>query len=335
MVRTGTTLCKLQGRRLITLAIATLVISQFVPGHAHAQNDYPNRTIRLIVPYAAGGLPDTVARIVGASLQERIKQVVVIENRPGSGGGIAAINLIASPPDGYQFIVNDNAFLSINPFIYKQLPYDPADFIPVAQVAYAPLFLAVHPRLPVKTMSEFVAYAKANPRKINYGSSGIGTPHHLSMEAIKAHFHLEMTHVPYRGSGQSVPALLGGHVEVLFSAYPSLSGSVENGKVILLANNGARRSPDAPDVPAIAEFIPGFDFASRIGVFARRGTPDPIVQRIARELIAVTKEASTISRFEPVGIEAAGSGPADFHKVLNAEIERVAATVKAAGIEPE
>jgi tripartite-type tricarboxylate transporter receptor subunit TctC len=302
---------------------------------AQTHDAYPNQVIRLIVPYAAGGLPDTIARVVAASLQARLKQTVVVENRPGSGGGNAAAIVERLPADGYQLIVTDNSFLSTNPHLYKQLVYDPHDFMTVAQIAVAPLFLALHPGVPARSVSEFIDYVRANPGKINYGSSGIGTMHHLSMEAIKAHYKLDMTHVPFRGTGESVPALLGGHIAALFSAYPALSGGVESNQAIIIASNGAKRSPLLPDVPAIAEFIPGFDFASRIGVFARAGTPDAIIDVISKNIVAITADQDTISRFAAVGIEAAGSAPEEFQAALQDEIRRVAATVKTAGIEPQ
>jgi tripartite-type tricarboxylate transporter receptor subunit TctC len=302
---------------------------------AHSEQAYPSQIIRLIVPFAAGGLPDAIARIITPSLQDRLKQTVLVENRPGSGGGVAAIAAASAPADGYQFILTDNSFLSTNPLLYKQLNYDPKDFVTVAQIAHAPLFFAVHPKIPAKTMQEFIDYARANPGKINYGSSGIGTMHHLSMEAIKAALKLEMTHVPFRGTGQSVPALLGGHVDTLFSAYPSLSGAVQSREVTIVASNAAKRSPQLPDAPAVAEFIPGFDFASRIGLFARRGTSDAILRRLSEEIIEIAKEPETIDRFAVVGIDAAGSGPEEFRRVLDAEIRRVEATVKAAGIQPQ
>jgi tripartite-type tricarboxylate transporter receptor subunit TctC len=302
---------------------------------AHAQDHYPCQIVKLVVPFAPGGLPDTVARIIAPPLQEKLKQSVVVENRPGSGGGVAAAAIEAVPADGCQLIVTDNTFLSVNPLIYKQLSYNPKNIAAVGQIAYAPLFLAVYPKVPVKTFKEFVDYARANPGKISYGSSGIGTAHHLSMEAIKAALKLEMTHVPFRGSGQSVPALLGGHIDALFSAYPSLTAAVQGGQVLILATNGAMRSPQAPNVPAVSEIIPDFDFAPRIGIYAKRGTPNAIVQRIAAEVIAITKETETINRFGGNGIEAAGSRPEEFRKVLDDEIKRVAATVKHANIEPQ
>jgi tripartite-type tricarboxylate transporter receptor subunit TctC len=193
-------------KQVAFIGVATFAL--IGPGSAQPRDDYPSQTLKLIVPFAAGGLPDTVARIVATSLQTRLKQTVAVENRPGSGGGAAAVAIASAPPDGYQLIVTDNSFLSTNPYLYRQLPYSLKEFITVAQVANAPLFLALHPKVPAKTMKEFIDYARSNPGKIDYGSSGVGTMHHLSMEAIKAHFKLDMAHVPFRGTGQSVPACL-------------------------------------------------------------------------------------------------------------------------------
>ena len=320
-------------RRCHLVALASAFI--LTPSVSRATGTYPNQMIRLIVPFAPGGLPDTVARIIAPSLEEKLRQTIVIENRPGGGGGIAAQAVALAPSDGYQFIVTDNSFLSTNPLLYKSLPYQPKDFVPVAQVAHAPLFLALHPKLPVKSMKEFIAYVRANPGKINYGSSGIGTMHHLSMEAIKSALKLEMAHVPFRGSGQSVPALLGGHVDALFSAYPSLSGAADGKQVIVIAGNAASRSASLPEVPAVSEFIPNFDFASRIGIFARAGTSDEILTTISKAVLQVTKEPEVIRKFEVAGIDAAGSRPEEFAKALKDETERVEATVRAAGIQPQ
>ena len=232
-------------------AFAVALAALFAP-LAQAQAPYPNQSIRLIVPYAPGGLPDTVARITAQHMQERIGQSVVVENRAGGGAAAAVSALMGAPADGYTFIVTDGSIVSTNPALFKQLSYNPKDIVPLALLGGTPLFLAAHPDLPVSTLREFVDYVKARPGQINYGSSGVGSIHHLSMEALKAPLKLEMTHIPYRGTGQSVPALLGGHVQVLFSAYPSLVGAVESKKVKLLANNGASRWFQAPDVPTIS-----------------------------------------------------------------------------------
>jgi tripartite-type tricarboxylate transporter receptor subunit TctC len=220
---------------------------------------YPNRPIKFVVPYAAGGLPDTVARIYAQRLGDKLGQSVVVDNRPGANGVVAAQALATAPKDGYTFLVTDGSMFSINPAIYKNLGYDyKRDFMPVSLAARAPLYLAVNPKVPVNTLQEFIALAKAKPGTLNYGSSGIGSTHHLTMEAMKAALGLQITHVPFKGTGQSVPALIGGQVEVLFSALPSLAGFVKGGQVKLLANNAAQRSSQEPNVPAIAEIIPGF-----------------------------------------------------------------------------
>ena len=210
------------------------------------------------MPYAAGGLPDTVARITAQHLQERIGQSVVVENRPGGGGRGGLSALMGAPADGYTFVVTDGSLISTNPALFKQLTYNPKDIVPVALLGSTPLFLAAHPDLPVSTFREFVDYVSAHPGQINYGSSGVGSAHHLSMEGVKAALNLQMTHVPYRGTGQSVPALLGGHVQVLFSAYPSLAGAVESKKVKLLATqrpwplvSGAGRAADRRHDPRL------------------------------------------------------------------------------------
>ena len=190
----------------------------------------------------------------------------MIENRPGANGSVAIGAMLSAPADGYSFVVSDGSILSINPVIYSKLSYNTAEVVPAVMLGRAPLFLAVHPKVPIKSMKELIDYAKARPGELNYGSSGVGSTHHLSMEAINAALNIKMTHVPFKGTGESVPALLGGHVDLLFSAYPSLSGAIESKKVTLLANNGPGRSAQAPDAPPVADTIPGFDFAPVIGL---------------------------------------------------------------------
>jgi tripartite-type tricarboxylate transporter receptor subunit TctC len=306
-----------------------------MPRPAQSQAPYPSQPIKFVVPYPAGGLPDTVARIVARRLQERLGQPVVLENRPGANGGIAVAALANTPADGYTFMVSDGAILSINPQIYSKLAYNPADVEPVALLARAPLFLAVHSKVPVGTMKEFIEYVKARPGQLNYGSSGVGSIHHLSMEATRASLQLNMAHVPFKGTGESVPALLGGHVEVLYSAYPSLSGAAGTKLIKLLATNGAQRSSQAPDLPAISEFIPGFDFAPIIGIYARVGTPRAVIQKVAAETVAIVKEPDAVQQLAVVGVEPAGAGPDEFRRALKDETERVATAVQAAGIKPQ
>jgi tripartite-type tricarboxylate transporter receptor subunit TctC len=323
-------------KRAAPQAFAALLVCSLVAWPAQGQAPYPSQGIRLIVPYAAGGVPDTVARFVGQRLQERIGQSIVVENRPGGNGSVAAATLAAAPADGYTLLVTDSAMLSVNPLFFKQLAYSPQkDFVPVALLARAPLFLAVSSDVPVATLREFIDYVKARPGKINYGSSGVGSTHHLTMEAMKAALHLNMTHIPYRGTGQSVPALLGGHVQVLFSAYPSLKGAVESNRVRLIATNGAQRSPLAPDVPPLADVIPGFDLITLIGIYARTGTPLAIVQKIATEAVASVKQPDVVPQFAVLGMEPAGDSPDAFGQAVADEIERVTKVVNSAGIKAE
>lgn len=322
-------------RRSLLLASAMLMAGM-LPQFAAAQSAYPNRPIKFVVPYAAGGLPDTVARIFAQRLGDKLGQSVVVDNRPGANGVVAAQALATAPKDGYTFLVTDGSMFSINPAIYKSLGYDyKRDFMPVSLAARAPLYMAVHPKVPVNTLQEFIALAKAKPGTLNYGSSGIGSTHHLTMEAMKAALGLQITHVPFKGTGQSVPALIGGQVEVLFSALPSLSGFVKGGQVKLLATNSAHRSAQEPNVPAIAEIIPGFDFAPIVGVLAATGTPASAIDRISHEMALIAKMPEVIATLSNAGIEPIGSSPADYGKAILGENERLAKAIVASGIKPE
>lgn len=318
------------------LQAALLLACGLIPALSQAQAVYPNRPIRFIVPYSAGGLPDTVARVYAQRLGEKLGQPVVVDNRPGANGVVAAQALATAPKDGYTFLVTDGSMFSINPAIYKNLGYDyKRDFMPVALAARAPLYLAVNSSVPVKTLQEFIALAKAKPGTLNYGSSGVGSTHHLTMEAMKAALGLQLTHVPFRGTGQSVPALIGGQVDVLFSALPSLSGFVTAGQVKLIASNAAQRSALEPNVQAIAEIIPGFDFAPIVGVLAATGTPAAAITRISTEIAAVSRMPELMQTLNKAGVEPIGTGPADYNKAVLAENERLATAIAAAGIKTE
>ena len=326
----------MSARRRTVLATTVFAACLALPMFAQAQSAYPNRAIKFVVPYSAGGLPDTVARIFAQRLQDRLGQSVVVDNKPGANGVVAASALASSPADGYTFLVTDGSMFSINPAIYKNLSYEyKRDFVPVSLAARAPLYLAVHPKTGVHTLQEFVALAKARPGVLNYGSSGIGSSHHLTMEAMKASLGIDVTHVPFKGSSQSVPAMIGGQVDVAFSALPSLSGFVKGGKVKLLATNGAKRSAHEPDVPAIAEMVPGFDFAVVVGVLAANGTPQAAIDRIAAEMEAVAKMPDTIQVLANAGVESVGSKPAEYGKAILDENERLAKAIKAAGIKQQ
>jgi tripartite-type tricarboxylate transporter receptor subunit TctC len=320
--------------RAALAALAALAVASLVPA-AQGQPAPSSATIKFIITHPAGGLPDTVARIVGKRLQERTNQTVVVENRSGANGGIAVAAMTNAAADGTTFVVTDGAIMSINPQLYAKMPYNPKDVAPVAVLATAPLFLAVHPSMPVSTMKEFVDHVKKNPGKYNIGSSGIGSIHHISLEALKIGLGLNINHIPYRGTGEAVPALLGGHVQILFSAYPSLSGAAGTNRITLLATNGEKRSTQAPDLPAISEFVPGFSYAPFVGIYARVGTSAAVMQRMAAEAAAIVKEPETVQLLAKVGVEPIGGDAAEFRRLLDGEIERVARVVKTAGIKVE
>jgi tripartite-type tricarboxylate transporter receptor subunit TctC len=322
----------LHDRRAVLLGVAAAGVAPSI-GPAFGQA-YPSQTVRFIIPAGAGGYPDTVARLVAKRLQERIGQSVVVENKAGGNGAVSVAALMSSPPDGYSFILQDGSIWAINPHIYAKMPYSISDLTPAVQLTRAPLFLAVHQKVPVSTMKEFIDYVRANPGKLNFGSSGVGSTHHLSMEALMAALKLSMTHIPFKGTSESVPALLGGHVDVAFAAYPNLSGAVATGNVRMLAINSLNRSPLAPDVPPLADFVPGFDFAPRAGLYARTGTPPELLAKIAAECIEIVKEPEIGKSFGAAGIEPAGAGPDEFLAALKRESDHVAQTVKAAGMKP-
>ena len=320
-------------RILAALAMSALLASGAVLAQA---GDYPNRPVKFIVPYAPGGLPDTVARVIAQKLSERMKQGFVVENKPGGNGIVSVQTLTALPADGYSFIVSDGSMLSITPQINKAAKYAVGqDLQAVSLIARSPLFLVAHPKTGVKTFQEFVARAKREPGAFTYGSSGIGSTHHLTMEAMKADLGLSLVHVPFRGSSQSVPALVGGQVDVLFAALPSMQGFVKSGQVVLLASNAAKRSASVPDVPSITETIPGFDFSVSVGVLARTGTPSEISKRISDEIAQIVKLPDVVEKFQTAGIESVGANGDAYRKVIEQENQAMAKAGKHAELKAE
>jgi tripartite-type tricarboxylate transporter receptor subunit TctC len=297
---------------------------------------YPSNPLHFVVPYSPGGLPDSVARVVGQRLQQNLGQPVIIDNKPGGNGAVAAASFKTAPPDGYTLLVTDGSMLTINPLTTKKLNYSPEkDFQPVALIATSPLFLAVHSNVKANNLDELVALAKAKPGALNYGSSGNGSTHHLTMEAMKAGLGIDMTHIPYKGSGASVPALVGEQVDMVFAAYPSLATFAKQGQVRLLATNSLKRSSLAPNVPAISEKVPGFDFAVIVAVLAPTGTPPEAIQRISEEVAKVAKDPGVIEKMKVAGVEMVGGGPQQLKEALDGERKRMAAAAKQANIQPE
>jgi tripartite-type tricarboxylate transporter receptor subunit TctC len=294
---------------------------------------YPSRPIKVVVPYAPGGLPDTIARVVGVKLSDAFGQQVVVENMGGAGGISGVSEVAKAQPDGYTLLVADVGQIAINPHLFSKLPYAPLrDLAPVSLIGTSALYLVAHPSVPANSLKELVALAKAQPGKLNYGSSGIGSIHHLATEALRSGFGIDIVHVPYKGTGQSVPALLGGQVSLLYSALPSIAGHLKEGKVRMLAISTAKRSPQTPDVPTVAESgIPGYDFVAEIGMLAPAGTPREVVNRLAGEVAKAMKQPDVVQRFGQLGIEPVGSTPEAYGQGNKAAYDKYASIVKASG----
>jgi len=319
---------------LCVFTAACLTIPLTALGQA---TSYPTKAVKFIVPYAPGGLPDTVARVVAQRLGERLGQAVVVDNKAGGNGVVAYQSLLqSSPQDGHAFIVSDGSMLSITPLINKTATYRVGkEILPVSLIARSPLFIVAHPKAGVSTFSEFVTLAKSKPGEFTYGSSGIGSTHHLTMEALKHALSLDIRHVPFRGSGQSTPALVGGQVDFSIAALPSMRGFYNNNQVRLLASNAATRSAQVPSIPAVAETVPGFDFAVVVGVIAAAGTPQHAIDRISKEIAEVVKHPEVIKTFNAAVIDPVGAGPAEYARVIAVENEAMARAGKIADLKAE
>jgi tripartite-type tricarboxylate transporter receptor subunit TctC len=287
----------------------------------------------VIVPYAAGGLPDTMARLVGQKMSESLGQQMVVENRGGAGGIVGTSEVAKAAPDGYVLLVADVGQIAINPHLFAKLPYDPLkDLVGVSLMGTSALYLVVHPSVPANNMAELIALVRSQPGKLSYGSSGTGSIHHLATEALKVGLGLDIVHVPYKGAGQSVPALLGGQVALLYAALPSVEGHVKAGKVKILAVSTPQRSPQAPEVPTVAEAgVPGYDFVAEIALYAPAGTPADIVAKLSAQAARAVKQPDVVARFKQLGIDPVGSTPEALAQQNRMNYEKYARVVKASG----
>ncbi|MGH8700889.1 MAG: Bug family tripartite tricarboxylate transporter substrate binding protein, partial [Burkholderiales bacterium] len=264
-------------------------------GAAGAQ-EFPVRPIRMVVPYAAGGLPDTMTRLAAVKITEILGQQVVVDNRPGAGG-IGACELVAkSTPDGYTLLIADVAQTAINPALYSKLPYDTLlDFAPVSLMGTSAQFLTANAAVPANSLAELIKLVRSKPGQLSYGSGGIGSVHHLSMEALKTPLGLNIVHVPYKGNGVAIPAMIGGEVALVFSALPAIEGHLKSGRVKLLAVNTQKRSPQAPNVPTVGEVtgIKDYDYPPAIGVLAPAKTPKAVINRLAAAISKAVQHPDT------------------------------------------
>jgi tripartite-type tricarboxylate transporter receptor subunit TctC len=302
-----------------------------------ADSAYPLRPVRFIVPFAPGGSTDTLARTLAQKLSEALGQQVVVDNRSGGNGNIGTELVARAAPDGHTIVLGYIANLGIGPSLYAKLPFDPVkDFAPVTLLAVAPNILVAHPSVPVKNVRELVAYAKANPNKVNYASAAVASLGHLAGELLNSSAGIQMQHVPYKGSGQAVIDLLAGQVQVMVSGMSSVMPHIRGGKLRPLAVTGAQRSPAVPEVPTIAEAgYPGFEASAWYSVMAPAGTPKPVVARLNGEILRALKMPEVKDRLENVGFEIVGSSPEQCGTYIRNEIVKWAKVVKASGIKAE
>ncbi len=295
---------------------------------------YPNRPIRMVVTFPTGGAPDTLARIFSSKAQ--LGQPIVVDNKPGAGGNIGADFVAKAPPDGYTLVMGTVGTHAINGALYAKMPYDMVkDFVPVAHVASAPNLLVVNNDLPVKSVAELIAYMKANPNKLSYGSPGIGTSIHVSGELFKSMTGTQMTHVPYKGRQFAIPDLVSGQIQVMFDNMPSALPMAQEGKIRALAQTTAKRSASAPDVPTVAETVPGFEATTWFAVFAPAGTPADIVAKLNAEMRRVFALPDVLEKMKTLGLEPWISSPEELSRLQATEITKWAKVVKDSGAKAE
>jgi tripartite-type tricarboxylate transporter receptor subunit TctC len=298
-------------------------------------DDYPSKPVRILVGYAAGGTTDTMARMIGQRLGERLGQQFLIETRTGAGTNIAAEALVRAPPDGYTLFLATSAN-AINATLYERLSFNfVRDVAPVAIIADAPLVMEVHPSIPAKTVPAFIAYARANPGKINYASGGIGSPVNVAGELFKMMAGVNMVHVPYRGGAPALADLLGGQVQVMFDTLPSSLEHIRAGKLRPLAVTTTQQLDALPDVPTVADFLPGFEASAWQGLCAPKGTPADIIDRLHKEVNAVVADPEMKRQLEDLSLRVMSGSAADFGKLIAGDTEKWAKVIKFAGIKAD
>jgi tripartite-type tricarboxylate transporter receptor subunit TctC len=303
------------------------------PGNAQT---FPNKTIRIIVPFTPGGSNDVVAREIATGLQDNLKQTAVVENKPG-GGGVIAYSFVAKlPPDGHVMLIAPASF-TMGPHLSRNPLYNPVtDFTPVNLVADVPFIMVVPPTLSVKTVQEFIVLAKNTPNKLSFGSVGVGTPQHLGGELFKMHAGVDLIHVPFRGATAAIPDLLAGRIDMFIGALNSLLPLIQEGKLRAIAGAGTKRIPALPDVPTFAEAgLPGVEISSAVGLVAPPGTPPDIVDILNREIAKIIATPGFHERMAAIGVDVVGTTPAGYARFLSEDYAKWGKVVAAAGIKPE
>jgi tripartite-type tricarboxylate transporter receptor subunit TctC len=298
--------------------------------------DYPTRPIRIIVPFGAGGPADVTARLIGNVMQENFGQPVVVENRPGAGGVIGTVEAVKSPPDGYTLLMMSNT-QTANESLVPQRKYElMRDLMPIAPVNTSDLMIVVHPSVPAKTLAEFVALAKSQPGKLNYASSGQGTPYHMAGELFKTMAGIDVVHVPYRNSGEARSGVIGGQVQMMIDAVTTMAPNVAEGQVRALATTGKARSSVLPDVPTVAEAgVPGYEATIWLGLMAPTGTPKPVIDKLNAAVNAAVKRPDIVKLWTEQGALPMSMTPDEFDKYLRGDIVKWADVVKQFADKPQ
>jgi tripartite-type tricarboxylate transporter receptor subunit TctC len=302
------------------------------PGLAAAQA-WPTKPVKMVVPFAAGGATDVVARLLAQKLSEEWGQSVVVENRVGAGGNIGGDAVAKSPPDGYTLLMASGAIVIAGPHMYKSLPYDPArDLVAITNVATGPQVIAVTPGLPVKDLAELIAYAKANPKKLNYGSAGIGAQTHLAAENFAQAAGVELTHVPYKGESAALTDLMGGQIQLVTANLSAALALAREGKIRALAVTSRERNPALPEVPAAAEVLPGFENSGWFGLLAPTGTPKEVIEKVYRDSAKIVLSDEFRGKLAQLGMVPVANTPADFAASNRRESARWERVIRERGI---
>ncbi len=321
--------------RLVTALLNLVPIVVFLGAASVWAQDFPAKPIRMLVPFQAGSTTDIIARLAAGGLSERLKQPVIIDNRTGAGGIISGSALMRSAPDGYTIgvLVAGN---SIQTWVVKDMPFDVRkDFMHITELYVGYSALLVARDFPAQTLGEFIAYAKANPGKIFFGSSGVATTTHLAGEILKGVAGIDMTHVPFKGSPEVYTAILNGNIQTYFDLYGTSKALIDSGKVRPLAVTSTKRMAELPLVPALAETFPGVEIAARVGLAAPLGTPKPVHDKLTAETRAVLQNAEVRRRISGFGVEPGGSSPSEYAQRIAVDTEKWGNAVRAAGLKPE
>ncbi|MFO1320917.1 MAG: tripartite tricarboxylate transporter substrate binding protein [Burkholderiales bacterium] len=324
----------LRARRLFTATLASLVLA--VPTGAAAADAaaYPSRPVRLVVPFAPGSATDTMARLFAQELSQRLGQSVVVEDKPGAFGQLAAVHAAKSAPDGYTLLMTSNTTHSANPHLYKSLPYDPIkDFEPIVRTATLPFMLVVNPSLPVKTTAELLAYVRARPDAVTFASASSTSL--IAAESINTLAKVRMVHVPYKSSPQAILDVASGQVQVMVADFATAMPHVQSGRVRILGVTTSNRSALVPGAPPIADTIKGFDVTSWNGIFAPAGTPKPILARLSRDSLEILGRREVVSKLAAIGYEVDALPPEPFTQYLRAQLDYWGKLIRDAGIKPE